>query len=1083
MEESPKPFDVRMWSFRKHPILILMLSLASISGGCFTGELEVESRSARSSGRNLAASALSMGVWSNYDYYTGIIYLSNLRAGRMYSIFLEEDWSPVQGLSCDIKTPLISQAGSVLHLDLTRERHSRSILLDCDSVNGIFTLEIPVQASRTSAWASNPEEDFVGNNQVYQSAISPDGQWVAWTENFQSPPRSWVKNLNTGQVILLNSRDQRNFSGFSADLYESKFSADGRYFFFRSQTADFMNWTPNSQILRKDLLNPASAAELVSTPDGTTPADGGGSPEFHVSADGRYVLFGSGASNLNPLGATYWNTLYVKDMNAKGSLPRLISTPDGFNVDTGTAYARGMSADGRWVVYESWSSTLRPGLSGANQQILVTDLSDATPLPRLVSSIDGTVANQGNSGSWGPILSGDGRYVLFTSSATNLLAGVSGLQVFRKSLQDLSQAPDLVSANDSSTLATQASGSMNLIDASANGEKVLLRGAAWNFPGYTGMDQFYVKDMTAPSAAPVLITTQDGSTGTDQNVSFGAIKSDGSGVFFTANEDSYEGGASAWEQVYYRSVGAGSPPALVSTLDGSGTNTLQGGISYLHVARAGTRVVFVSNAPNFPGGTSDQPYVKDLNALGAPPVTLNSWVSAGVRPRAYRFGSPSLDGVRISADGRFLFYRSAAHELGADGIIRQIYRVDRQAPMGSKPALVTTIDGTTSLSAGGDPDYQISADGRYAFFRSWSAELGPTAGHSIWRKDMSVATSPLVDVTYGASAAPDGDTYEFSVSRDGRWILFRSAASNLLAGSSLAGDYVYVKDAASPATAARLVSTLDGTAANAASAYSDAIQISGDGRYAFFRTSAANFPGANGFAHFYRKDLQDLSVAPMLVSSAGVSGITGFSNSLRASHDGSRVVFAGFAPELAGYASGYEQIYYRSLSPLAPPVLVSSFDGSTGADGNASLLDLSGDGRYVGFVSWAYGLTGGTGATNSFVWDSSTGNLRVASSTDGTVANQGYSNWEGRMSYDGSYYFFTSSSSVFSPSGTTQVFRVRLSTPSSAPELMTAPDRGGLAGGGVWEWRVDDTGDHLVYIANSYTPLDLPNDQVYLTSP
>ena len=81
-----------------------------------------------------------------------------------------------------------------------------------------------------------------------------------------------------------------------------------------------------------------------------------------------------------------------------------------------------VSANGRYVVFESWADNLVEGDANAAGDIFVYDRQAGTP-SRVSLASNGAEAN-GISGGWGrSAISADGRYVAFVSAATNLVAG------------------------------------------------------------------------------------------------------------------------------------------------------------------------------------------------------------------------------------------------------------------------------------------------------------------------------------------------------------------------------------------------------------------------------------------------------------------------------------------------------------------------------------------------------------------------------------------------------------------------------------------------------------------------------------
>jgi hypothetical protein len=136
-----------------------------------------------------------------------------------------------------------------------------------------------------------------------------------------------------------------------------------------------------------------------------------------VSADGQYVVFASAASNLVPGDTNGAVDIFVHD--------RQSGTTERISVDSAGTQANGdsdapvISADGRYVAFESEATNLVPGDTNGAGDIFVHDRQSGTT-ERI--SID-SAGEQENNDSYFPAISGDGRYVALVSLASNLVPG------------------------------------------------------------------------------------------------------------------------------------------------------------------------------------------------------------------------------------------------------------------------------------------------------------------------------------------------------------------------------------------------------------------------------------------------------------------------------------------------------------------------------------------------------------------------------------------------------------------------------------------------------------------------------------
>ena len=136
-----------------------------------------------------------------------------------------------------------------------------------------------------------------------------------------------------------------------------------------------------------------------------------------ISADGRYVAFQSDASNLVPGDTNQARDVFVRDL--RSGTTRRVSVATGGTQANDPSYSPAISADGRYVAFESNASNLVTGDTNHSFDVFVRDFRSGTTQRVSVAS-DGT---QANGDSYGQAISADGRYVTFDSDASNLVPG------------------------------------------------------------------------------------------------------------------------------------------------------------------------------------------------------------------------------------------------------------------------------------------------------------------------------------------------------------------------------------------------------------------------------------------------------------------------------------------------------------------------------------------------------------------------------------------------------------------------------------------------------------------------------------
>ena len=145
------------------------------------------------------------------------------------------------------------------------------------------------------------------------------------------------------------------------------------------------------------------------------------SGEPAVSSTGRWVAFGSRATNLVPEDTNGRTDVFVRDRsNGLTERVSLSSGNDSFpgSQGNGSSFQPDISADGQYVAFLSWATNLA-GTGGAQTQVYLRNRLDQSTQRVSVSSAEVS----GDQDSYHPSVSANGRYVAFDSAATNLVHG------------------------------------------------------------------------------------------------------------------------------------------------------------------------------------------------------------------------------------------------------------------------------------------------------------------------------------------------------------------------------------------------------------------------------------------------------------------------------------------------------------------------------------------------------------------------------------------------------------------------------------------------------------------------------------
>lgn len=192
-------------------------------------------------------------------------------------------------------------------------------------------------------------------------------------------------------------------------------SADGRYVAYGSNATNLVPGDTNGVTDIFVFDRDTNTTERVSVAsDGTQANDYSAEPS--ISADGRFVTYSSGASSLVP-GDTSGYDIFVFDRQTETTTR--ISVPTDATEMFYQCFNPSISADGRFITYDSNASSLVSGDTNGTTDVFMFDRQTNTTT-RLSVASDGAEAN---ASSDDPSISADGRFVTYSSQASNLVSG------------------------------------------------------------------------------------------------------------------------------------------------------------------------------------------------------------------------------------------------------------------------------------------------------------------------------------------------------------------------------------------------------------------------------------------------------------------------------------------------------------------------------------------------------------------------------------------------------------------------------------------------------------------------------------
>ncbi|WP_232629100.1 hypothetical protein [Methylobacterium sp. Leaf118] len=416
-----------------------------------------------------------------------------------------------------------------------------------------------------------------------------------------------------------------------------------------------------------------------------------------------------------------------------------------------------------------------------------------------------------------------------------------------------------------SSAGTAGNSSSNSDGISKNGRYVLIQSFASNIvqDDDNGSTDLFLRD-TVTGATTLISAAPDGSTANDVS-SAGTISDDGRYVAFQSYATDLVGSdANGQYDVFVRDMQSGATFRISQPSDGTEGNSFS---SEPQITADGRTVVFTSNASNLVAGDGN----------GWSDVFAYDMLSGKTRLISVATDGSQGDGASYeataSADGRYVVFTSNAGNLVASDTngASDIFLRDK----------VTGVTTRVSLGSGGTQTDRnsfradLSDNGRYVVFESLAGNLlaNDTNGQvDVFLRDMATGTTKLVSANAGGVIGNAG-SYNAGISADGRYVVFESEATNLVAGDTNSKSDIFLRDTLA-GTTTRLSLAWNGAEGNQAS---NDPHISSDGRFVTFSSNATNFVrgDTNGNADVFRVSLVASDAADRMIGSDGADTISG----------------------------------------------------------------------------------------------------------------------------------------------------------------------------------------------------------------
>jgi Tol biopolymer transport system component len=380
-----------------------------------------------------------------------------------------------------------------------------------------------------------------------------------------------------------------------------------------------------------------------------------------------------------------------------------------------------LSGDGRYVAYDSMSSNLVSNDTNGVYDVFVRERATGATVRVSVDS----AGNEGDSTSFEPSLSYDGRYVAFVSFADNLVANDTN-GTFDVFVHD--RDPDgngifdegngvttRVSVDSNGVEADDLSGYGSSIAISGDGMKVVFASGATNLdPSQLHAGGIFLHDLS--TGATVLVDVS--SAGVQGNGASGSprISRDGThATFSSASSDLVAGDLNGKDDIFVRDLVAGTTTRVSINTAGNGGN---GDSRFPVISADGSVIAFGSSASNLVSGDTNfvaDVFVRDQNSGTTTRVSVDS--------SGKQTDNQSWSGLAISDDGtKVAFFSDATNLVPNDkNFIGDVFLHDRT--LATTELVSSNCFGTSANDQSGYWWAALSADGGLVAFESYAYDL------------------------------------------------------------------------------------------------------------------------------------------------------------------------------------------------------------------------------------------------------------------------------------------------------------------------------------------------------------------------
>ncbi len=891
------------------------------------------------------------------------------------------------------------------------------------------SIELITRAAPLDTASGTAYEELTSDDGRYAYFISRAPDLVAGVIETTDSQDVFLFDRDEHSVRLVSHMDDSPHQPSNGDSWAGAASPDGRWLIYARTPHPVGALGNKTRVLLYDRSNNATTLVSRSSAMATSAANGDSYP-VAVSNDGNGVLWVSLGTDVIAGGVDQNSDFDVFLFNRTTGANRLVSQAlamPGVSADRASSYAS-MSADGRWVVFASRASNLVGGITdpAGRMDVFLFDRQSETITQVTRSLASPSAAPNGESHN--NALSADGRWIAFESFASNMVNAVDANNQNDIFMYDTVTGSTVLVSRAQNSATQTPNNESSIVDISNDGRYVVYRSKATNIvPGVTdsnNTDDVFLFDRV--SQATTLLSKAFGTATTSNRMTYRArVSDDGRWVMLDSESTNLVPGIApehyAGSNVFLIDRSNGSI-ALLSHSRGDGPVSAVSGTSS-DLSADGRWVTMVSYSSELVPGLRDQPDSPDVYQLDRQSAS----VELITRAIGLEFaGGRCIDSI-VSADGNWVYFTGLAHPSEPTPAVggAHLYvlnRTSREIRLLSRPLDNANTNSSTGLTA-------VSPDGRWSLFSSSHMLVAGVTDNNTWNDiflhDRVEAVTTLVSRAAGGTATGNSESTAVAVSPDGRWVLFNSRATDLVSGisDSNGGEDVFLMDRTTGTT--RLVSRSSGSASVTGNLWSTATAMSSDGRWILYRSKATDLVAGIADANGVSNDaflFDRLSGTTSLVSRADGMTTTGDRSSepLAMSADGRHIVFSSLASNIianaaAGSTSGSNLYLFDRTDGSKRLISRSAANPDVAANNDSSEASITPDGRWIQFVSRASDLVSGIADTRQnndvFLFDANS-NVITPVSKAARTESMG-DNWSslGTMSDDGRWIAFGSFSS------------------------------------------------------------------------